>query len=133
MARRADYYRLLNAVTRAGDWEPWILFLIEGVEETARWTSERIRSILRLAEETRALVRAERPKIYTHELIEVTFAQPYCRIANLVEAGIAQRQTASVYLKELAALGVLEERRVGREKLFVNTGLMALLTADGKR
>jgi Fic family protein len=133
MARRADYYRLLNGVTRAGDWEPWILFLIEGVEETARWTSERIRAILGLAEETRALVRAERPKIYTHELVEVVFAQPYCRIVNLVEAGIARRQTASVYLRALAALGVLEERKVGREKLFVNVRLMALLTAEGKR
>jgi Fic family protein len=34
--------------------------------------------------------------------------QPYCRIANVVNAGLAQRQTASVYLKELAKLGILD-------------------------
>jgi Fic family protein len=63
-------------------------------------------------------------------LIDVIFAQPYCRISNLGEAGIAKRQTASTYLKELAALGVLQERKVGREKLFIHPRLMALLTTD---
>jgi len=37
------------------------------------------------------------------------FKQPYCRIANVVDAGLAKRQTASVYLKSLAEIGVLRE------------------------
>jgi len=49
------------------------------------------------------------------------------RIDNLVQEGIAKRQTASRYMKVLAELGVLEERKSGREKLFVNTALMDLL------
>ena len=58
--------------------------------------------------------------------------QPYCRIGNLVESGIAQRQTASVYLKALAApeVGVLQEYKAGREKLFLHPRLMSLLTAE---
>ena len=75
-------------------------------------------------------MRGARPKIYSQELIDVIFAQPYCRISNLGEAGIAKRQTASSYLKELVALGVLQERKVGREKLFVHPRLMTLLTTD---
>ena len=63
-------------------------------------------------------------------MIDVIFAQPYCRISNLDEAGIAKRQTASSYLKELASLGVLQERKVGREKLFIHPKLMTLLTTD---
>lgn len=58
------------------------------------------------------------------------FDQPYCRIASLVERDIAKRQTASVYLKELVNIGVLEERPEGREKLFVHPKLMRLMTRD---
>jgi hypothetical protein len=54
----------------------------------------------------------------------------YCRIKNVVEAGIARRQTAATYLKRLVSIGVLEEVKVGREKLFVNLRLMRLLTAE---
>jgi Fic family protein len=131
IARRSEYYRLLLAVTRDQAWEAWLLFMIEAVEETARWTTAKIAAIRKLAEQTRDYVRGARPKIYSHELIDVIFAQPYCRISNLDEAGIAKRQTASSYLKELAALGVLQERKVGREKLFIHPRLMTLLTTDG--
>ncbi|ELI8220763.1 Fic family protein, partial [Yersinia enterocolitica] len=64
------------------------------------------------------------PKIYTWELVNVLFMQPYCRIENLVDAGIAQRQTASQYLKQLVETGVLEEVSAGRSKLYINTRLL---------
>ena len=131
IARKSEYYRLLLAVTCDQAWEPWLLYMIEAVEETARWTTAKIAAIRRLAEHTRNHVRTARPKIYSQELIDVIFAQPYCRISDLGEAGIAKRQTASSYLKELVTLGVLQERKVGREKLFVHPRLMTLLTTDG--
>ena len=130
IARKSEYYRLLLAVTRDQAWEPWLLYMIEAVEQTARWTTAKIAAIRELAEHTRNYVRSARPKIYSHELIDVIFAQPYCRISNLDEAGIAKRQTASNYLKDLATLGVLQERKVGREKLFIHPRLMTLLTTD---
>ncbi len=58
------------------------------------------------------------------------FIQPYCRIGNLVEAGVGHRETASKYLKLLRDIGVLEEIKVGREKLFINPRFLRLLTAD---
>lgn len=127
---KADYYRLLLAVTTRNAWEAWILYMLRAVEETARWTTERMRAMRDLMEQTREYVRAEAYGAYSRELVELTFVQPYCRIKNVVEAGIAQRQTAAVYLKQLAGIGVLEEVKVGREKLFVNPRLMRLLTAE---
>ncbi len=44
---------------------------------------------------------------------------------------MAKRQTASRYLKLLAEIGVLKERKVGREKIYVHPKLMRLLTEDG--
>ena len=64
------------------------------------------------------------------ELVDVIFEQPDCRIANLVEKDIAQRQAASRYLKDLVELGVLREMQYGKEKLFIHPKLMQLLTRD---
>ena len=58
------------------------------------------------------------------------FRQPYCRINNLVDAGIAKRQTASVYLKSLCEAGILQEIKSGRENLFVHPKYIELLTGE---
>lgn len=128
--RKADYYRLLRAVTAEGRWEDWILYMLKAVEDTARWTTSKIHAIRKLMQDTAEIVRVQAPAAYSRELIELIFVQPYCRIGNLVDAGIAQRQTASVYLKELCDAGVLKEVKAGREKLFINPRLMTLLTVE---
>ena len=81
-------------------------------------------------EHTTGDVRERLPKIYSRELVDVIFEQPYCRIGNLVDKQIAQRQAASRYLKELAGIGVLRETQVGKEKLFIHPKLMKLLIRD---
>lgn len=55
------------------------------------------------------------------------FVNPYCRIGDLVSAGIAQLQAASTYLKTLVGLKFLEEVKAGRENLYINPALLALL------
>jgi hypothetical protein len=65
-------------------------------------------------ESAASYVQERLPKIYSHELIQVIFEQPYCRISNLVDAGIAKRQTASEYQKKLAEIRVLQEQQTGR-------------------
>jgi Fic family protein len=127
---RADYYRLLQGVTARGDWESWVLYVIKGVEETARWTTAKISAINELAEHTTAFMRDSLPKIYKHELVNLIFKLPYCRISDVIEANIAQRQTASVYLKQLVEIGVLKEIDSSKEKLFVHPKLLQLLTED---
>ncbi|GJG86337.1 adenosine monophosphate-protein transferase SoFic [Gemmatimonadetes bacterium T265] len=127
---KADYYRLLLDVTRTGEWEPWLLYMLRGVEETALWTSAKIAAVRRLAAATAAYVRHALPKVYSRELVDAVFAQPYCRIGNLVDHGIARRETASRYLKALTQIGVLREEAVGRERLFRNPRLVDLLTRD---
>lgn len=128
--RKTDYYRLLLAVTREARWEEWVAFMLAAVADTARWTTAKIGAVRRLEEVARDYVRAQRPKLYSRELIDVIFNQPYCRIQNVIDAGIAQRQTAAKHLKELAAIGVLHEHRVGKEKVFVHPAFLRLLTSD---
>lgn len=128
---KSDYYQLLLHVTKTQEWEPWLLYMLKAVEETATWTSGKISAIKSLSEHTAHYIRAQLPKIYTHELVNLIFELPYCRINDLVNANIAKRQTASVYLKELVQIGVLREVSSGKEKLFVHPKFMQLLTREG--
>jgi Fic family protein len=130
IANKAGYYRLLLEVTRDQIWEPWLLYMLKAVEETARWTTAKISAICSLSDCTIAYIKARLPKIYTRELVDVIFEQPYCRISNLVDSQVAQRQAASRYLKQLAGIGVMRETQVGKEKLFVHPKLMQLLSSD---
>lgn len=132
IAKKSDYYSLLLRVTRDAAWEPWLLYMLRAVEETSSWTTGRIVAIRRLVSGTVEEVRIKLPKIYSRELVDVIFEQPYCRIANLVDAQIAGRQAASRYLKALASIGVLREQSFGKEKLFVHPRLLNLLTRDSK-
>ncbi len=133
IAHKAAYYSLLLDVTRSGAWEPWVLYALKGVEETSRWTIDKIAAIRALRAVTGEHVKRTASNIYSHELVDLIFELPYCRIRNLTEKGLAGRQAASRYLKQLAAIGVLNEVLVGREKLFIHPQLMGLLTRDSNR
>ncbi|MCB1668023.1 MAG: Fic family protein [Pseudomonadales bacterium] len=133
IANKGQYYSGLLAVTREQAWEPWVLYMLEAVESTAQWTTQKIISIRNLADHTADYVREQLPKIYSRELIDTIFEQPYCRISNLVEANIAKRQTASEYLKKLVSIGVLTERQEGRERLFIHPMLIQLITVDSNK
>lgn len=128
---KADYYRLLLKVTREHAWEDWLLYLLRGVEETAIWTIAKIAAIRELSAHTAEFVRERAPKTYSHELVKLIFERPYCRISDVTHANIAQRQAASRYLKSLIAIGVLEEKTMGKEKLFLHPKFLRLLTHEG--
>lgn len=125
---KSDYYRLLRNVTEKGDWESWILFMLKGVQSTSHSTLKHIRAIEaemgRFYDQAKALA----PRATSKELLELLFHRPYCKIQFLIDAGIAKRQTASEYLKDLADAGLLTPLTIGREKLYVNRGFMDLLT-----
>ncbi len=127
---KRDYYRLLTAVTTQSDWQSWILYILEAVTQVSRWTTQKINQIRFLIEHTNQYIQLRLPKIYSHELVQLIFELPYCRIQNVVERGIVKRQTASSYLKQLVAIGVLTEEEVGKEKLFVHPQLMSLFTYE---
>jgi len=127
---KVDYYRLLLNVTAKGEWEPWLIYMLDAVAETAEWTRLKIRAIRDLMQDTTKYVQHAAPSLYTCELVELIFVQPYSRIGNIVDAGIAKRQTASEYLKELRDIGVLTELKAGREKVFIHPKLIALLNSE---
>ena len=67
-------------------------------------------------------------KVFSKELIELLFERPYTKIQHLMDKDIAKRETASMYLKELESVHLLKSQRVGKEFLYLNTGLFELLS-----
>ena len=130
---RPDYYRLLLSVTRTQDWEPWVMYMLKGVEETAHWTTQKIAAICSLQDDTVDYVKLSLPKIYSYELVDQIFMSPYCRIQNLIDSGVAKRETSSKYLKELVRIGVLREIPFGRELLYLHPKLVQLLSKDSNK
>jgi Fic family protein len=126
--QKADYYSLIRGVTERNEWEPWTLYMLDAVEQTAAFTRERIVRIRDLLAETLTECKERLPrKVYSEELIELLFHRPYTKVEHIVEAGIAERKTAAVYLSELERLGVLRKKKIGRENLYLNVRLYDLL------
>ena len=123
------YYRLLRRVTENEDWEPWILYMLDAVESTAHYTRNRVLSIRDLMIDAMDFSREKlSSRIYFKELIEILFRQPYTKGQFLVDVGIAERQTAAEYLKELEKIGILKVYKVGKENLYLNVRLYKLLS-----
>ena len=123
-----EYYTNLRGVTENFEWEAWILFILKGIEETALYTLDKINSINRLMQETIVLAKEQLPsRVYSKELIELLFEQPYCKVKYLVDKDIAKRQTAAEYLSELEAIGILKSQKVGVENLYLNVKLVEVL------
>lgn len=121
------YNNLLRKVIIDGNMEPWILYILQGVEETALWTNEHFMEIKKLFDKTIILSKGKAPDIYSKELIELIFRQPYCKIGFLKDFGIAKRQSASKYLKKLEEIGILEGEKRGREMIFRHPALIKIL------
>lgn len=124
---RAEYYELLRGVTSNEEWGRWIQFILKGIELTAIETIQKIRNIKALLDQKIEYVRMSAPKIYSKELVELLFENPYCKVEFLVNGIGVERKTASVYLHKLQELGVLELSKIGRENIFINSSLMEVL------
>ena len=125
---KAAYYEGLRQVTEEGAWADWVLYMLDAVEQTSLRTHQQITDILALMESVRERVQREAPAVYSKDLIEQIFRQPYCKIAFLERAGLGTRQTCSKYLRGLERLGVLTGQKIGREVYFINQELYKLLT-----
>ncbi len=124
---KENYYRFLQEVRTKKNWENWILFILKGIEETALNTINQINKINILFSETQKLVQNKLPKIYSKDLIELLYVNPYCKIEFLVSNLNIERKTASRYLNNLLEIGILDSQQKGKELIYINIKLYNLL------
>lgn len=124
---KAQYYERLLKVTSEEAWEDWVVYFLNAICETSKWTTEKILAIQELMDDSCNFIKSRAPSVYSKELVELLFIQPYVRISNLVDEGVAKRDNASKYLKKLWDIGFVEEVKRGRDKLFINHRFLNLL------
>jgi Fic family protein len=129
---KSDYYRLLQEVREKNNWNEWILYMLDGVEQTATETISLIKGIQILMNEAKTKIQKELPNIYSKDLIEILFTHPYTKIEFLIDKLKITRQTSSKYLREIQKIGMLEEIKLGKSIGFRNIKLFELLKEHNK-
>jgi Fic family protein len=122
---KASYYTLIQDVRDSGNWESWILFMLTGIEQTAKETIDLVISIRELMDDYKQRLK-DTCHFYSQDLLNNLFSHPYTKIEFLeADLGI-HRQTASKYLKELAAAGFLRLEKIGKHHFYINEPLFNL-------
>ena len=130
---KADYYRLLQSVRETGHWEEWLLWMLQGIEQTARQTTLLIGEIKTLMQHTKEKLRRELPKIYSQDLINNLFKHPYTKVEFVITELLVHRSTAVRYLDALVDAQILSKHKLGKDNYYFNTELYRLLDGVGER
>jgi Fic family protein len=127
---KTAYYKCLRAVTENNNWEAYILYMLNMVEETSIKGLDRINKIASLMNKTAEEIKKKLPKIYSKDLIEILFRLPYTKRQHLIDEKIGNLKTVGNYLQTLEKNGFLKSVKVGKEKLYLNQQLLQIL--EGK-
>ncbi len=127
MRNKTEYYRTLRNVTERNEWETFILYMLDMIEETAVKGVERLNKILKAMDKTADEIKKKLPKIYSKDLIEILFRLPYTKRQHLIDESIGNPKTVGNYLIALEDNGFLQSVKVGKEKLYLNQRLLEIL------
>lgn len=127
---KADYYQNLQAVRDENDWQSWLLFMLEGIEQTAKQTIYLIKEIKGLMGVYKFEMREKLPKIYSQDLLNNLFCHPYTKIEFVVNEIGVSRLTATKYLEQLVENGFLQKQKVGRSNYYINGTLCQLFATN---
>jgi len=114
------YYLGLKNVTEKGAWEPWIVYMLEAVEQTAAQTIKRIEAIKQAMDRFSETLKEKGKKIYSKDLVEAAFTTPYFQVQSVTQSLGVSRQTAAKYLLKLEKLGLITKKKVGRDVIYTN-------------
>lgn len=123
---KADYYHLLQQVRTDKNWEPWLLFILKGIEETSKQTLHLIQGIKLIMQDYKQRIRTALPHIYSQDLLNNLFKHPYTKIDFLQQDLDVNRKTAASYLNKLSAHRFLKKVKIGKSNFYINQPLYKL-------
>lgn len=127
MNHKTDYYKTLRAVTENQNWEGFILYMLDMIEQTSLKVLERLSKITLAMDKMSKKIKTKLPKIYSKDLVEILFKLPYTKRQQLINEKIGNAKTVGNYLILLEESGILKSIKVGKEKLYLNTALLNIL------
>ena len=127
---KAEYYQVLQNVRLKDDWESLIIYMLKGVETTAQETITLIEEIKKLMQEYKHLLREKHPKIYSQDLLNNLFKNPYTKTEFIEQELQISRRTALNYLDTITQAGLLEKIKVGNYNYYINNQLIKVLRKE---
>jgi len=125
-----DYYRMLQQIRFTGEWEEWLLFMLNGIEITAKEGINSIETLKLLMQEQKIHIRNALPKMYSQDLLNSLFRYPYTKIEYVQQDLSVSRNTAIRYLDNLVKVDILIKHKLGRENYYENRKLFRLLSGQ---
>lgn len=125
---KQQYYQVLQGVRNNNDWESLILYLVKGIEVTAIQTIDLVQNIKNLMQDIKYKIRAELPKIYSQDLLNNLFKNPYTKIEFLQNDLGVSRRTAQNYLDAISEIRILDKIKIGKSNYYINNSLIDVLT-----
>lgn len=125
---RSEYYKHLGKV-RVDDIyiKDYLLYIIKGIEETAKNTFSIIRSFNSKIEEVSLKMKKECPHICSAKLVNYLFAEVCTTNEHFRNNFNISRNTATKYLNMLVDKGFLINEQVGKKKIYKNVHLYQLI------
>lgn len=123
---KSDYYTLLQAVRDDDQWEAWVLYMLEAVEQTAGQAINTIHAIKAAIFDYKHRIRASY-RFYSQDLINNLFTHPYTKIEFVQRDLKVSRLTATKYMDALAEGGFVEKQKIGRSNYYINIALSKIL------
>lgn len=127
---KVEYYQVLQDVRTKNDWEHLILYFLKGIEVTAKETIDLITKIKDLMHQYKTDIQEKLPKIYSQDLINNLFRNPYTKIDFLEKELRISRRTAQNYLDSVAENGFLEKTKIGKSNYYINNALIKVLMKE---
>ena len=125
---KTAYYRGLQNVRDTGEWESWILYMLRGIEETARETLKLVEEIRALMIQVKQRLRTELPKLYSQDLLNNLFRHPYTKIEFVGRDLGVKRLAATKYLNLLHEKKFVRKIKFGHSNFYLNEPLVKLLS-----
>ena len=126
--KRAD--ELLHDAFEADDLQGWVLFFLGMVQSAAITAQKQLIELTTLKKVTKEMIlKYTLYPLPANTLMSLLFEKPFIKAGDLMLALNCHRQTAATYLKHLESMGLLIEKKSGREKLYFHKRLFDVLIA----
>ncbi len=126
---RSLYYELLNRVRTEGDWEAWVDFFLEGVEQTASGAVQTARRLVDLfQQDTRRVQSGGRGAANVLRVLDALRQRPVCSLHQIGQSAGITFPTVSKAMLTLVKLGIARELTgQRRNRVFVYDGYLNIL------
>ncbi|WP_299428139.1 Fic family protein [uncultured Meiothermus sp.] len=107
---RSEYYRLLDLVRQKGDWETWVDFFLEGVEQTANNAVQTAQRLVGLFKEDSTRIQTlGRQTATALRVFDVLRERPLLSVGEVTHRTGLSFPTATKGIGALESLGIVEE------------------------